>query len=132
MKLGCPFCSLPASRVAGENEHALWTLDAYPISPGHSLVVPKRHIASFFEATANERAAILALIDEAKERTSAEHRPDGYNIGINDGEAAGQTVAHLHVHLIPRYAGDVADPRGGLRWVIPERADYWSNRDPER
>ena len=132
MSLSCPFCSLPASRVIGENEHALWMRDAYPVSPGHSLVVPKRHIASFFEATLPEREAILALVDEARACAEAELRPDGYNIGINDGAAAGQTVAHLHVHLIPRYAGDVPDPRGGLRWVIPGKADYWSNRDPDR
>jgi diadenosine tetraphosphate (Ap4A) HIT family hydrolase len=78
--------------------------------------------------TAEERAAILALLDDAKRNVDAEHKPDGYNIGINDGSAAGQTVPHLHVHLIPRYKDDQKDPRGGVRWIFPDKADYWSKR----
>ena len=124
----CPFCSLPAQRILGQNEHALWLRDGFPVSPGHSLVIPKRHIASFFEASETERRALLALLDEAKAAAVAEFQPDGFNIGINDGPAAGQTIGHLHIHLIPRYHGDLADPRGGVRWVIPEKADYWSAR----
>lgn len=124
----CPFCSLPAGRIAEENEHAVLILDGYPVSPGHSLVIPKRHIGSFFEVMASERAALFALLDQAKERIARQHRPDGYNIGINDGPAAGQTVPHLHIHLIPRYKGDQADPRGGVRRVIPEKADYWTGQ----
>jgi len=89
-------------------------------------VIPNRHIGSFFEATGEERAALFYLLDQAKQLIQSEYVPDGYNIGINDGAGAGQTVPHLHIHLIPRYQGDVADPRGGVRWVIPERADYWS------
>lgn len=124
----CPFCTLPAGRVIEENEHALLILDGYPVSPGHSLIIPKRHVGSFFEATAPERAALLALLDKAKDLVEHDHTPAGYNIGINDGAAAGQTVPHLHIHLIPRYVGDQDDPRGGVRWVIPEQADYWSQR----
>ncbi len=124
----CPFCTLPTERICGENEHALWIRDGYPVSPGHSLVIPRRHIGSFFEATAEERTAMLALVDEAKAAAEVEFSPDGFNIGINDGPAAGQTVPHLHIHLIPRYAGDLQDPRGGVRWVIPTKADYWSQR----
>ena len=124
----CPFCTLPIARIRGENEHALWIRDGYPVSPGHSLVIPRRHIGSFFEVTAEERTAMLALVDEAKAAAEVEFRPDGFNIGINDGPAAGQTVPHLHIHLIPRYAGDLQDPRGGVRWVIPAKADYWSQR----
>jgi diadenosine tetraphosphate (Ap4A) HIT family hydrolase len=102
--------------------------DGYPVSPGHSLVIPKRHVGSFFEVTAAERAALLALLDKAKDLVEQAHKPAGYNIGINDGAAAGQTVPHLHIHLIPRYTGDQADPRGGVRWVIPDKADYWTQR----
>jgi len=122
----CVFCSLPRERICAENAHALWIFDGYPVSPGHSLIIPKRHVASFFEVTDDERADLLILLDRARSEITQRHAPDGYNIGINDGVAAGQTVLHLHVHLIPRYAGDQADPRGGIRWVIPEKADYWS------
>lgn len=76
----------------------------------------------------DERVAVLALLDEARLELDAERHPDGYNIGINDGPAAGQTVAHVHIHLIPRYRGDVLDPRGGVRWLFPDRADYWTKR----
>lgn len=124
----CPFCTLPAERIAGENTHAIWIRDGFPVSPGHSLVIPRRHVGSFFEVTEYERAALLALLDQAKEITNTEFQPDGYNIGINDGAAAGQTVPHLHIHLIPRFTGDLPDPRGGVRWVIPAKADYWSHR----
>ena len=92
------------------------------------LVIPKRHVGSFFEGTRVERAALLALLDRAKELVDEQYRPDGYNIGINDGAAAGQTVPHLHIHLIPRYDGDQTDPRGGVRWVMPQKADYWTGR----
>lgn len=100
--------------------------DAYPISPGHTLIIPKRHVASFFEITSEERNAMLSLLDKAASVLKAELHPAGYNIGINDGAVAGQTIPHLHMHLVPRFAADVADPRGGVRWVIPEKADYWS------
>ncbi|WP_238212885.1 HIT family protein [Caballeronia novacaledonica] len=125
----CPFCEIPKSRIVGQNEHAFWIQDGYPVSPGHSLVIPKRHVGSFFDATKDERECLLALLDDAKAAAAASFSPDGFNIGINDGAAAGQTVPHLHIHLIPRFAGDVADPRGGIRWVIPAKADYWSQRD---
>ena len=124
----CPFCTLPADRVVDENELAFLILDGYPISPGHSLIIPKRHFGSFFDATPPERAALFALLDKAKELVENRRAPAGYNIGINDGPAAGQTVSHLHIHLIPRYSGDQDDPRGGVRWAIPDKADYWSIR----
>lgn len=101
---------------------ALW--DAYPVSPGHALIIPRRHIATWFDATDAERAALAAATEQVKAEIEKLHRPDGYNIGINVGEAAGQTVFHLHVHVIPRYRGDVALPRGGVRHVIPGRGDY--------
>jgi len=124
----CPFCTLPDGRVVEENEFAVLIRDGYPVSPGHSLVIPKRHVGSFFEVTAAERAALLALLDRAKDLVEQDHKPAGYNIGINDGAAAGQTVPHLHIHLIPRYTGDQEDPRGGVRWVIPDKANYWTQR----
>ena len=128
MNESCPFCAPLASRVVDQNMHAVWIRDGFPVSLGHSLVIPKRHVGSFFEVGAEERAALLDLLDRARAAAIAEFHPDGFNIGINDGAAAGQTVPHLHVHLIPRYAGDVADPRGGVRWVVPGKADYWSGQ----
>lgn len=122
----CPFCHLPESRVVARNEHGVVVRDAYPVSPGHSLVVAHRHVGSFFELGEAERAGLLALLQAAKRPLDEEFRPAAYNIGINDGAAAGQTVGHVHVHLIPRYLGDAPDPRGGIRWLFPERARYWT------
>lgn len=112
--------------VEGVAAMALW--DSYPLNPGHVLVVPRRHVASWFEATAEEREEMLRLADEARRIVTERHAPDAFNLGLNDGPAAGQTVPHVHLHLIPRYAGDVGDPRGGVRWIIPERAAYWNRR----
>lgn len=120
------FCTLPRERILAESDLAVCVLDAFPVSLGHSLVIPKRHVASFFDVTEVERHALLSLLDEARIMLNHQHAPDGFNIGINDGVAAGQTVLHLHIHLIPRYAGDRLDPRGGVRWVIAEKADYWT------
>ena len=102
--------------------------DAYPVSPGHTLIVPKRHVASFFQITGEERSELFSLLESCRNDLVARHKPAGFNIGINDGSAAGQTVMHVHIHLIPRYSGDKADPRGGVRWIFPEKADYWSGR----
>ena len=122
----CAFCTLPALRIVDENAFAFVVRDGYPISPGHTLVLPKRHVGSFFDLSADERAAVLGLMDVAKATLDKEFAPDAYNVGINDGPCAGQTVPHVHVHLIPRYAGDIRDPRGGVRWVLPAKANYWS------
>jgi diadenosine tetraphosphate (Ap4A) HIT family hydrolase len=121
----CPFCTLLSTRVIDANTTAIVIRDGYPVSPGHTLLIPKRHTGSFFELAEQERADLLALLDRAKRVLDAELQPQGYNIGINDGAAAGQTVPHLHVHLIPRFEGDLPDPRGGVRWVIPAKAKYW-------
>ncbi len=123
--MACPFCTLPADRIVASNELAVVIRDGFPISPGHTLIIPKRHHGSFFEATADERNSMLALLDQARREIATELSPDGFNIGINDGAAAGQTVPHLHIHLIPRFTGDCEDPRGGVRWIMPERARYW-------
>jgi diadenosine tetraphosphate (Ap4A) HIT family hydrolase len=108
-----------------ENDLAVAFKDGFPVNPGHTLIVPRRHVERFFELTAEEQAALWRLLPELKQRLDARHAPAGYNVGLNVGEAAGQTVGHAHVHLIPRYAGDVEDPRGGVRWVVPARAKYW-------
>ena len=127
----CPFCDVPAARVlhTSPGGHGRALRDAYPVTEGHTLVVPTRHVASLFELGPEERADVWALVGEVREALAASHGPDGFTIGVNDGEAAGQTVSHAHVHVIPRYAGDVADPRGGIRWVVPARAKYWGDGD---
>jgi len=119
---GCPFCVAAESVLS--NPLALARFDRYPVNPGHLLVHTRRHVATYFEATQAERAALFELIDAGKALHDERFQPAGYNIGINVGAAAGQTIAHLHVHLIPRYPGDVADPRGGVRGVIPEKQKY--------
>lgn len=122
---GCVFCAASHPNVLLEHPLAVVRRDGYPVSKGHCLIIPRRHVASLFETTQEERIAIMDLIDKAKTLLDKEHKPDGYNIGINSGVAAGQTVMHLHVHLIPRYNGDLPDPRGGVRWIFPDRARYW-------
>jgi diadenosine tetraphosphate (Ap4A) HIT family hydrolase len=123
----CPFCNISAARILQESALAIALSDAFPVSRGHCLVIPRRHVRSWFETSEDERREMLRLLDDAREALRRASGPDGFNIGINDGAAAGQTVPHLHVHLIPRYTGDARDPRGGVRWVLPERADYWSS-----
>ena len=123
----CPFCELIKSGTLGwEAEHAVAFPDRYPISPGHTLVVPRLHIGDLFSLDGDHRAAAWALVDRVVADLAASHSPDGFNIGANVGAPAGQTVDHAHIHVIPRYVGDRPDPRGGVRWVLPENADYWS------
>jgi diadenosine tetraphosphate (Ap4A) HIT family hydrolase len=123
----CPFCTLESTRIIISNDHAVTIRDGFPVSEGHTLIIPIRHIASLFEATVEEQAALLELLAQARQQLQDDLKPDGFNIGINDGSAAGQTVMHLHIHLIPRYAGDRPDPRGGVRWIFPDKAAYWNN-----
>jgi len=120
----CPFCHPAMERMAIEGAVAMAMWDRHPVNPGHAVIVPRRHVASWFDATAAERDEMLRLADDIRRLVIEKHRPDAFNLGINDGPAAGQSVPHLHLHLIPRYAGDVPNPRGGVRWVIPERARY--------
>jgi superfamily II DNA or RNA helicase/diadenosine tetraphosphate (Ap4A) HIT family hydrolase/HKD family nuclease len=119
-----PLFAVPASQWLAANRSAFVIADRFPVSPGHALVVPRRVIATWWEATDEERADMLALVDEVKRQLDAEREPDGYNVGFNAGAAAGQTVDHLHIHVIPRYHGDVSDPRGGVRHVIPSKGNY--------
>ncbi len=123
----CPFCQLEPSRLIAGSSLAIVIRDGYPISPGHTLIIPRRHVSSFFEVSAEERRAMFELLDTQKHVLDQEFSPAGYNVGINDGAAAGQTVPHLHIHLIPRYPGDLPDPRGGVRWVLPSKARYWAD-----
>jgi diadenosine tetraphosphate (Ap4A) HIT family hydrolase len=109
-----------------ENETGFVVRDGFPITQGHTLIIPKQHIGSFFDISQSQRQDLFALVDLAKAELDQEYAPASYNIGINDGEAAGQTIPHLHIHLIPRYIEAGKDPRGGVRWLVPEKADYWS------
>ncbi len=120
----CPFCEPDPARVVARRSLAYVLRDGFPVSPGHMLVIPNRHVGSWFDATDEERSAILKLLNQVKTMMDDQEHPDGYNIGINVGETAGQTVMHLHVHLIPRYEGDVSDPTGGVRFVIPSKGNY--------
>ena len=126
MEKSCPFCVPEPSRLLVSEGLVLALRDGYPVSRGHSLIVPRRHVGSFRDVSLDEQSAMLAMLQRVRAMLDAELRPDGYNIGINDGAAAGQTVMHVHMHVIPRYRGDRPDPRGGIRWIIPEKADYWS------
>ncbi len=121
----CPFCTSALTFLA-ENESAFAIADGFPVSKGHALILPKRCVASLFDLEDNEQAGVWDLIKEVRPLLQKEYSPDGFNLGLNDGIAAGQTVMHAHVHVIPRYASDCEDPRGGVRWICPERADYWS------
>lgn len=128
MKPDCPFCDLDADRVWFASKHALAFADSFPISQGHTLVIPVRHVTSIFDLSDTEQAALWALVSQARTALLEKFRPDGFNIGVNDGAAAGQTIDHAHIHVIPRRKGDVPDPRGGIRWVIPEKAPYWDQK----
>ena len=122
--LTCPFCNPQKDEIVLQNSLCYARYDRYPVNPGHLLLIPFRHIPTLFDATDAELAALLALVREAKTLLDEQFHPDGYNVGVNVGTAAGQTVMHLHVHVIPRYAGDVEDPRGGVRGAIPEKRVY--------
>jgi diadenosine tetraphosphate (Ap4A) HIT family hydrolase len=122
--MNCPFCNPTSKETIIENKHAYARYDIYPVSKGHMLIIPKRHYADFFDSTVEERESLFDLVNECKIMLDDKYQPQGYNIGINVGQSAGQTVFHLHIHLIPRYKGDMQDPRGGVRGVIPEKQSY--------
>ncbi|MBN1295954.1 HIT family protein [bacterium] len=135
MDRACSFCAIIEKRescIVVESELAVALNDAFPVSPGHMLVVPRRHIASFFDATEEEILACYRLIRTCRTMLDSTRHPDGYNIGINIGRPAGQTVFHLHIHVIPRYAGDVRSPRGGVRHVIHGKGDYLPIQNSEK
>ena len=116
----CRFCvSKPGRRIMLEGQFCFAAWDRHPASPGHFLVVPYRHVADYFDINDEEREELWRLVAEGKKMADAQHNPDGYNIGINVGIWAGQSIPHLHIHVIPRYRGDVENPKGGVRGVIP-------------
>ena len=126
----CPFCKIWESngshsfKVLVVGEHCVSILDQYPVSEGHCLIIPKRHVGSIDELGDMELKDLYTVLHQTKILLIETYLPDGFNIGINEGEAAGQTVPHLHIHLIPRYEGDVVCPRGGVRGVIPSKKEY--------
>ena len=121
----CPFCSVPQDKIIAQDPLTFTIRDTLPVSPGHTLILPKRHFASIFEATKDEVADLWEALQQARAGLIEKFSPDGFNIGINDGLASGQTILHLHIQIIPRYKGDMPDPRGGIRWIFPDKAVYW-------
>lgn len=119
-----PFLQIDPSDWVAANELAFAIRDKHPVTPGHTLVIPRRIVPTWFEASVEEQRAVFELVDAVKAQLDRELSPDGYNVGFNAGEAAGQTVMHLHVHVIPRHRGDMDDPRGGVRHVIPAKGNY--------
>lgn len=117
----CPFCQ---SEFFLENEFCCARYDLYPVSDGHTLIIPKRHVETWFDMNHQEQLSAMKLIEKTKAYLDKEFQPAGYNIGVNCGEIAGQTIPHAHIHLIPRYQGDMQDPKGGVRGVIPEKQKY--------
>ena len=127
----CPFCQIintQSDRIVAQNAHAIAIRDGFPVTEGHTLIIPKVHEGSFFNLPDASQTALLELLSQQRELLRKEVDVKDFNVGINDGPDAGQTVPHCHIHLIPRKSGDVTDPRGGVRWVVPDKADYWSKR----
>ena len=124
----CPFC-LPEGKLIIETALAYSIFDNFPVSKGHALIIPKRHVANYFDLTNDEQTACQHNLKKLKEIIDKDYHPDGYNVGINIGEIAGQTIGHVHIHLIPRYKNDVEDPTGGVRNVIPDKGNYVVNKD---
>jgi diadenosine tetraphosphate (Ap4A) HIT family hydrolase len=122
----CPFCHIPQDQRFYDGPLVFGIWDSHPVSPGHALLIPRRHVATWFDASLEEKAELLAAVDAARAAIERTNSPDGYNIGVNVGAAAGQTVFHLHVHVIPRYKGDVKEPRGGVLHVLPGKGrEIW-------
>ena len=122
-----PFAQIPTAERIATNCSAFAIWDRFPVTPGHALVIPNRLISAWWEASDEEQVDLLHLLREVRILIEEKYEPDGFNIGINVGEAAGQTINHLHLHLIPRYSGDVSDPRGGVRHVIPSKGNYFND-----
>lgn len=121
----CPFCTInPTVEVLAETREAMAILDSFPVNPGHTLIIPRRHVAGYFDLTPDEQQALWQLVNTTKTLLENRYHPDGFTIGINVGATAGQSVMHVHIHLIPRYKGDVEQPKGGVRGVIPGKQSY--------
>ncbi len=124
----CPFCNLAQDDIVAANEDFIALRDGFPVSDGHTLLVSRRHVASYFDLAPREVLAMTSLLVSVKATLDDEFSPVAYNIGWNDGAQAGQTVMHFHLHVIPRYPDDVEEPRGGIRWIFPDKAPYWQDR----
>ena len=124
MSSPCPFCEIDEAECIFFDEHVMAFYDRYPVTPGHTLVVSRRHIEDYFGASDAEKNALWQAVEAVKTRLEASHNADGFNVGFNAGQAAGQTVMHLHIHVIPRREGDMDDPRGGIRGVLPHKQKY--------
>lgn len=121
----CPFCKPDSEReLIVESATAYAIYDKFPVNDGHALIIPIRHCEDYFDLSFKEQAACMFMLNKVKEIVLDRFKPDGFNVGINVGEKAGQTVNHVHIHLIPRYNGDVEEPRGGVRCVIPKKQQY--------
>lgn len=120
----CPFCHPQDRKRLLESDLSYVIFDAYPVNPGHLLIIPRRHVSDFFDLYQDEVEDLMRLLWRAKEHIAREYHPDGFNVGINVNTAAGQTIPHVHIHLIPRNRGDVEDPTGGVRGVIPWKSKY--------
>jgi diadenosine tetraphosphate (Ap4A) HIT family hydrolase len=119
----CIFCD-PKREILARNESAIAVFDTYPVSPGHALVLPLRHVATIWDLSSAEYDDCFRLVRAVQPILAARFSPDGFNVGANCGEAAGQSVWHAHIHVIPRYQGDTPNPRGGVRHVIPLKGNY--------
>ena len=122
----CPFCTPTRSSLWLESPTAVALWDGFPVSEGHSLVVPRQHIVSLFDLPASDLSLVWQFVARVRTELAQRFAVESFNVGLNDGQAAGQTVMHAHIHVIPRREGDVRDPRGGIRRVIPEKAGYWT------
>lgn len=121
----CPFCDVEPGRVLFEEDAGLAIRDLFPVAEGHALVIPRGHVASIYDRPPEEQAALWELVRRTRDLLIREYRPDGFTIGLNEGLAAGQSVSHSHIHVIPRHLGDVPDPTGGIRAIFPHKARYW-------
>ena len=123
-----PFGHIEKERILQQDDLFIVARDKFPVSPGHTLIIVKRCVSRFWELTQEEKIGLLWWVDWCifSLQENLRPAPDGFNVGLNDGPAAGQTIGQLHAHVIPRYSGDVSDPRGGVRWVLPDRAKYWT------
>lgn len=125
MDKNCPFCKAESTReIIASSLLSIAFFDGFPVSPGHALIIPRRHVASLFDLTKEEKQDMINLAESVRIIIDEKYHPDGYNLGVNVGEAAGQSIFHVHMHVIPRYKGDVPNPRGGVRGVIPDKQNY--------
>lgn len=129
---GCPFCRRIRFRrdLLSECDACVAFYDTTPLNPGHVLIIPKRHEPDFLALSPEECGAIVRMAQDIRAQIAEQLHPDGFNLGANVRTAGGQTIDHAHLHLIPRYLGDVPEPKGGIRWLIPERARYWADEGP--